>query len=148
VSIAPPPYLLEYRAARALMAMGNIGPAKLIDMLDSGDAFLFHGDLAFFEKCPHCKDLPNSHQNCFVKKKTDDVRIRGMLAEKLIEGGLNRPLFGLAEPTIAMIAAASRLDYSCVLGPAVLWDNLGACKLASVPVVALDDFLAEVAAMS
>ena len=144
MSIPPPPYLLEYRAARALMAQGNIGPATLQNMLDNGDCFFFDGDAADFDKCPLCQIFLSSHKNCFLKVTGDDLQIQGAVAAKLVEKGKLAPARRqLAEPTLKMIGIASREGLTCVVEPQkVLWDNIGAFTMAAISVISLQDFIA------
>ena len=144
MSVPPPPYLLEYRAARAMMAAGNIGPSTLMDLLNKGDAFFFDGDKADFSKCPLCNGLLSSHKQCFLKPHGDDLPLQGAVAAKLVQKGKLKPTRqALAKPTLKMIGIAAREGLTCVVQPdTVLWDNMAAYKAAQVSAVAISDFVA------
>jgi hypothetical protein len=145
VSIPDPPYLLEYRVARELMQSGNIGPSKLVGMLESGDAYFFEDDRKDFKSCPHCKGFIATHPDSFLKASVADMGLRGAVAAKLLESGALSPArISIANDTIKMVAVASRHGLKCVMAPyGVLWDNFAACDVAKVEAIKLEDFLAD-----
>lgn len=144
MSIYPPPYLLDYRVARALMAEGNIGPVTLSTLLDEGDAFFFDGQRADFEKCPLCNVFVASHKECFVKPIAGDLQVQGAIASKLIQKGKLLPARQvMATPTLRMAGIAVREGLTCIVQPnQVLFDNIAAYRAAHVQTITLADFMA------
>jgi len=145
VSIHPPPYLIDYRVALALMSDGNIGPSTLVDMLDKGDAYFFDGQKADFEKCTLCAGFLSSHKKCFQKSAASDLPLQGAVAAKLIDKGKLLPERRvLAAPTLRMAGIAAREGLTCVVDVHnVVFDNLAAYKAAAVRTVSLEAFLAD-----
>ncbi len=126
------------------MAAGNIGPAKLIDMLDKGDAFFFEGDLRDFERCTLCKGLVKSHPKSFLKCNVGDMVQRAALADKLIQSGqLTTAKTMIAEGSLKFVSVASREALCCVMQPnALFWDNFAVCQAAKVNAIDIETFLA------
>ena len=143
MSVPSGPYLLEFRAARAMMTAGNLGPSKLVEMLDAGEIFFFEGDKKDFGKCPDCSSLLKSHPKCFLRCKPDDLPRRAALAHKLVDSGhLTASKKIAADDSLRFTAIACREELCCVAEPnQVFWDPFAVFQAAQISSVTTTDFL-------
>lgn len=147
MSCPPPPYLIEFRVARALMQGGNIGPNALIGLLDRGEAFLFDGDRADYEKCSDCNGLLQSHKHTFLKAENIDLAWQGAVSEKLVSKGKLKPTMRiLATDTLRLAGIAARKNLTCVVASmGSIWNRCEVFAEGSVVWVEQGAFLSEYA---
>lgn len=129
------------------MKGGNVGPDALIGMLDRGEAFLFAGDRADYEKCPDCGGLLVSHKGAFLKAENGDLKWQGAVADKLVQKGkLKQAMRALATDTLRLAGVAARQNLTCVVASmGTIWNRCDAFTEGSVPWVDQGDFIAEYA---
>lgn len=144
MSIPSPPHIMEFRVARAVMLEGNLGPARLIDMLEKKEVFFCKAELREFKACPHCKaiadDFPDAFRDCTVA----DMGLRAAIMDKLHSAGkIATARLSAADTTVRMVAIAAREGMNCVLQPnTVFWDNMAACAAGQVTPITAQDFIA------
>lgn len=144
MSIPPPPHIMEFRVAREVMLQGNLGPARLIDMVEKHEVFFCKAELKDFKACPHCKELAEDFPEAFQECTTADMGLRGAIIDKLHSAGkIATARISAADTTVRMVAIAAREGMNCVLQPnTVFWDNMAACAAGQVTPVTAQDFIA------
>lgn len=144
MTIPPPPHIVEFRVARLVMMQGNLGPARLLDMIEKKEVFFSKAEIKEFRACGVCKALADDYPNAFRDCVVADMGLRGAIMDKLHSAGkIAAARLSAADTTVRMVAIAAREGMNCVIQPnTVFWDNIAACQAGHVTPITAQDFIA------
>ena len=139
-----PKFLMEYKAAYAVLSGDGISPAKanilpqvFSHLLSTGRLFFLEDEKDMFKKCPLCNYLLKDHKKAFLGTKHTNFNREAALAGLLEDIGIlrdNNRMF--VDRHIRLAGIAGNEGLTCVRGShAFLSDPEAICAHASVPIL-------------
>ena len=136
-------YFLEYKAVRLIMMGGNLEQSEFRALIEESNAFMCKDEQKDFDKCKYSGTLLGEYPEAFLSNVPDDLARQTAINLKLAKNGTltagNRKFVDLA---VRMASIAAREKLTPVLQPGdMIVDNFKICKAASLPPMAISDFI-------